>query len=144
MQIWESERPGPCNLEAHAPSPVGVARPTPPNGTSTFRTPQCGWRGANHCTRGRARSPPDCTTPAPYSGWGWLITSCPLFHPPPENRKLGNATLARRGATSFCFLPLSGKNVVKKQHLFGTENAFEAEGGFAGWRRPAKLVILHG
>jgi len=97
-----------------APSPVGVARPTPPNG-STFPTP-----------------------PARPSGWGQLSTTCPAFHPVPGISQTGKCALARRGATSFCFLPPFGKIAGKKQHLFGASNAFEGEGSLTRFPKRRK------
>src|SRR5882724_5762468 len=44
--------------------------------------------------------------PAHPSGWGQLSTSCPFFHPSPENRKLGSACWCAVVLPHFAFCPL--------------------------------------
>jgi len=51
-------------------------------------------------------------------GLGLVEYSKPRFSPVPGKSQAGQCAIARRGATSFCFLPSSEKMVGKKQHLF--------------------------
>src|SRR5882724_3116363 len=55
--------------------------------------------------------------PSPPLGLGLVEYFISAFSPAPEKSQTGKCAIARCGATSFCFYP-SGKNVVKKQHLF--------------------------
>src|SRR5882724_9566667 len=67
--------------------------------------------------------------PSPPLGLGLVEYIRPLFSPVPGKSKDGKCAIARRGATSFCFLPPLEKIVGKKQHLIGARHAFEAEVG---------------
>src|SRR5882724_13467462 len=69
------------------------------------------------------------SNPSPPLGLGLVEYILPLFSPVPGKSKDGKCAIARRGATSFCFVPTLGKIVGKKQHLFGARRAFEAKVG---------------
>src|SRR5882724_906491 len=60
--------------------------------------------------------------PSPPLGLGLVEYIRPLFSPVPGKSKDGKCAIARRGATSFCFLPPLEKNVGKKQHLIGAKS----------------------
>src|SRR5882724_12127880 len=59
---------------------------------------------------------------SPPLGLGLVEYSTPRFSPVPGKSQTGKCAIARRGAISFRFLPSLEKNVVEKQHLFGTRH----------------------
>src|SRR5882724_11791340 len=87
-----------------APAPLpGVARATSPT------------RWATCPAEDRDRQ---IGVPARPSGWGQLSTASPSFHPPPENRKLGNARWRAVVLPHFVFYPLWKKLRAKNNTCF--------------------------